>query len=329
MSPSNLSILPDQQYQALIRAANERQVEARAPGSWANYNATVENYTAHCRRFAIPRLTPTPLQIRCWVEERAARLCPSSVANAVSHLRLFFKLKGATTEPLDHITVRLAMDALKRSKEHRPRMQRNAPVDTIRRVVLDLMTTPPGAVVAFAVLVMFYTGARQSEVAPRSAATFDHTRNTTRGDVWIQDGSLHIDQKWAKNMQANNQSRLLVLAPAPDPRFCPVRAYAHMLTIAPTRYPTQPLLVFPGDGQTMTIPYISRRWKAAQPASPTPPYTLHAIRRAAATVAFQSGSTELEVQRFGGWASDAHKRYINTHDSCKVNRALVRAITKQ
>lgn len=116
------------------------------------------------------------------------------------------------------------------------------------------------------------------------------------------------------------------MAPSTDPDFCPVQAYRGMLQEAPTTARKQPLLVFPGDGATMAIPYIAREWRNAQIATGVPsPYTLHAIRKAAATVAFASGSSELEVQRFGGWASTAHKIYINTRDSNRVNHALIKA----
>ena len=78
----------------------------------------------------------------------------------------------------------------------------------------------------------------------------------------------------------------------------------------------------------MTIPYLAKVWKATQTdIGVACPYTLHAIRKAAATVAYASGNTELEVQRFGGWASNAHRIYINTKDSKKVNQTLIHAIT--
>ena len=68
-----------------------------------------------------------------------------------------------------------------------------------------------------AMLIMFYSGARQSKVTPRSAAAFDPTRNTIRADVAMRGGTLYITQNWAKNMQANHQNRLLALTPTKDP----------------------------------------------------------------------------------------------------------------
>ena len=267
------------------------------------------------------------MDIRCWIEDLAHRQCPSSVANTISHLRMFLKLNHAMLDPIEDIRVRLAMDAVKRSKEHRPRATRHAPLHTIKAVVEHLSHTPRGRVIAFAILIMFYTGARQSEVAPRAASAFDPTRHTTRMDMKITDGAIQLHKKWAKNMQANHQHRDIVMEPAPDKRYCPVEAYRRMLREAPTTRPNQPLLVFPHDGATITIPYIAKVWKKAQlQLGLATPHTLHAIRKAAATVAYASGNTELEVRRFGGWASTAHHDYINTADSRKVNRALIQAM---
>ena len=56
-------------------------------------------------------------------------------------------------------------------------------------------------------------------------------------------------------------------------------------------------------------------------------YTKTYIRKTVATIAYTSGRTELEVQRFGGWASQAHRTYISTMDSNKVNKTLITAIT--
>ena len=315
-------------YEQLRTAAEERQTQARAPGTWANYRAAVNTYAQHCDRFGVTQMAPTPLQIRCWIEEIADRQCPSSVANNLSHIKMHFRLNNAPLDPLEDIRVKLAMDALKRSKIHKPRPTPHVPLTTIKAVLIELQGSPNHRMVAFAILIMYYTGARQSEVAPKTGNAFDKTRHTTREDVSIMDGNLRIHKKWAKNMQGNAQSRTLTLAPATNPILCPVTAYGEMIREAPTRNPLQPLLVYPKDGHTVTIPYIARTWKNAQVAvGTTTPYTLHAIRRTAATVAFASGSSELEVQRFGGWASQAHRTYINTDDSNKVNRTLISAIS--
>ena len=324
----NLCSLADPDYKQLQRAAEARQQHARAPGTWANYRSAIKAYRCHCHKYAINEMAPTPEQITCWIEDVAAQQCPSSVANSVSHIRMFFKINRAPLTPMDDIRVKLAMDAIKRSKTHKPRSTPHVPLATIKTVVANLQATPNDRVVAFAILIMYYAGARQSEVAPRSANAYDHTRHTTRADVSITQGNLKIEQKWAKNLQGNTQHRTITLAPGLTPMLCPVTAYKCTLADRPTRHPKQPLLMFPRDGATITAPYIARIWKEKQrQMGIAAPYTLHAIRRTAATIAYASGSSELEVQRFGGWASQAHRTYISTADSTRVNKTLINAIS--
>ena len=87
-----------------------------------------------------------------------------------------------------------------------------------------------------------------------------------------------------------------------------------MLGKAPTTNERQPHLILPADGAKVGVPFIARC--SAPPQAAPPPYSM------------PYGRLELEVQRFGGWASIAHRTYINTSDTRGVNRALIHAITE-
>lgn len=235
---------------------------------------------------------------------------------------------GMDTSPFFHITVNMALEALARSKEHVPRPKPPVPIDTLRAVIMTLQQNSTQRSIATAVLLMFYAGLRQSEVAPRSITTYDKTRNTSRCDVRVVEGKVHFHQKWAKNQQLNAQNRDITLLPAQSGILCPVAAVTRMLIDVPTTHPEQPLLVFKADGNPICIPYITRIWNQALKTVGAPEHTfsLHSIRKAAATTAYQSGVPELEIQRFGGWSSHAYKIYISTKASNKVNKALISAL---
>ena len=237
-----------------------------------------------------------------------------------------FKIQPLT--PLDDIRVKLAMDTVKCSKTHKRRPTPHAPIATIKTMVANLQDTPNDRAVAFTVLTMYYAVARKSEVTPRSAKTFNNKRHTTRADVTIHRGALKIELKWAKNMQANAQRRTIKLAPGPTPMLCPITVYTQLLADQPTQPPMEPLLMFPRDGGTISALYIACIWKQKQlQVGITTPYTLHVICKTTVTIAYASGSTELEVQRFGGWAFPAHHTYIGTINSNKVNKTLITTIT--
>lgn len=320
---------PDPAYKTLLTKAEERQRQARAEGTWSNCRTAVKNFRVFCEKFGIPTEAPTAQDICCWIEQLAhTQKAPGSVANSVSQMRLHGKVTGNDMTVFSHPRVTLALEAVARSKIHVPRPRPPIPIAILKKVIMKLQDTSTRRTVATAVLIMFYAGLRQSEVAPRSKKSYDPTRHTSRQDVTIIRGRVHFQQKWAKNMQLNAQRREIVLEPAQEKELCVVRAVQQMYKDIPTTVPEQPLLIFRADRAPLCIPYMVQIWNDAlrQVGANQNVFSLHSIRKAAATTAFASGMTELEIQRFGGWSSNAHKKYITTKSARKVNQALLRAI---
>ena len=176
---------------------------------------------------------------------------------------------------------------------------------------------------------MFYGAMRQSEVVPQSQRAFDPTRHLTRRDVSVA-STLRIKVKWAKNMQRYDQQRTLTMLPTGNHNTCPVMAVRAVLRATPEVPQDAPLLVIPGTTRPMTAAYLRAAWASMLKKLGITPGTfgLHSIRKAAATAAHQAGCTDLQVQRHGGWKSNAYKNYIETHDSYKVHKALIHSIQK-
>ena len=87
-------------------------------------------------------LHPGPMEVHCWIEELAIQLAPSSIANAVSHLRLYLQIRESTSTVLSHITVALAMNAVRRSKSHVPRSSPHIPIQLHKQAVTNLAHSP-------------------------------------------------------------------------------------------------------------------------------------------------------------------------------------------
>ena len=135
--------------------------------------------------------------------------------------------------------------------------------------------------------------------------------------------------KWAKNLQRYNQNKTVQINPTGDAITCPVWALRRSLTAVPGLSDTAPLLVFTHTGHPMPVSYIRTVWSTAVRRAGADPavFSLHSLRKASATEAFQGGCTELEVQRHSGWASTAYKDYITTTSHNKISDTLNRAIT--
>ena len=75
-------------------------------------------------RFAQDPMNPTT-QVFCAFLEYLARHtpAPATIRNKVSHVRVFLRLAGYTTALLDHIRVKMALDAFERDKTYVPRVK--------------------------------------------------------------------------------------------------------------------------------------------------------------------------------------------------------------
>ena len=232
-------------------------------------------------------------------------------------------------EPAYHFTVKRAIDAMFRNKAYEPRVK--DPIDTsvLRRGILALPMSQEGTIVRAAILVMFYGGMRQGEVAPRTVNQKRGICHLTRGDVTITGTKMTLTLKQGKNLQKTGQRRVIVLESAPNPLLCPVTAIARHIQDAPTKATSQPLLVFPDTRTPVPVTFIKKKWDQIliNIGEDITGLTLHSLRKAAATKAVEGGCTELEVRRFGGWRSQAHRVYIKTSGEA-VNKALISAINK-
>lgn len=253
---------------------------------------------------------------------------PRTISNHLSHLRTYFRKVGVPTNELDHQRVRWAMVATSRNKEYTPRIKLAFPVADLHRMIDTLPTSPHGNIIRTSILLMFYAALRQSEVLPPSAPAFNPKIHLTRGDVTIHQHSIVVLIKHAKNMQSIYDTKTVSLQASPNQRLCIVAAVQQMIQNTPTLAPADPFIMCPNSRRPATVDYIRRNWNAhlEQHGLSTSALSLHSIRKAAATAAHQQGCPEIDIQRYGGWRSNAHRQYITTSQA-QVNAAIISALT--
>ncbi len=277
------------------------------------------------------QVAPSPEEICCFLQflQQEGR-APPTVKNVLSLVKFALRLAEVPVAQFDNIRVKLALDALTRSKVRLSLARPPVPLEQLVKILERFDAAPDSLRVRLAILLMFYAGLRQSEVAPATGSAFDPTRHATKGDAYVSNGELHLRQKWAKNLQRYDQHRVCVLAPSADRSLCPVETFLRVRALEPSAPPHLPLLTFQGSTAPMTSGYVGRQWKKAllDLGLQDKGYTLHSVRKAAATTAYGAGCRELEVRRFGGWSSDAANAYIRTADSRKVNSTLVSILRK-
>lgn len=253
---------------------------------------------------------------------------PRTIANNLSHIRTYLRKAGADTTQLDHQRVKWAMVAVSRNKEYIPRIKLAFPVEDLHRMVAALTLDPQGNIIRTSVLLMFYAALRQSEVLAPSVATFDHRKHLTRGDILLSPTSVTVKIKHAKNMQSVYQSKTLNLQQSSNPLLCIVTALQDLITITPTLHQHDPCIMSPATRRPVTVDFVRRRWTQhlQRMGMSTDALSLHSVRKAAATTAHDSGCSELDIQRYGGWRSNAHRQYIATSQQ-QVNTVITRALS--
>ena len=228
----------------------------------------------------------------------------------------------------DNVRVVRALDATLRRKDFIKKETPAVPLEVIMRVIKNLPVTDDRLSVVATILYMYYGALRQSEVVPPSVKAFDPLRHLTRADVNVSHAAVKLTIKAAKNMQKFDQRSAVEMLRTQHPETCPVRATMAVLDLTPTTAPTQPMFVFKNGGRPIPASYIRSQWKLALAASAIPPalYTLHSLRKASASTAYNEGCNERQVQHFGKWASDAYKTYIYRDSDHAISRVLSKTL---
>lgn len=244
----------------LARAA-QRQDQAWAPGTIANYRSAITIYLQFCFAMGMCPSAPHYYHICAHLEFLTKDTpSPHTIANHSSHIRTYLRKVGVSTSELDHQRVKWAMVAISRNKEYTPRIKLAFPAADLQRMIAALPTTPQGNLIRTSILLMFYAALRQSEVLAPSAPAFDPKKHLTRGDVIIEEDSAVVTTKHAKNMQSVYHTMTVRLQASTNPLLCVVAALQAMVQITPTLSKTDPCTMCPNTRHPISVEYVRRNW---------------------------------------------------------------------
>lgn len=220
---------------------------------------------------------------------------------------------GLAAEPFEAFRVKNALKSIDKNVRHQPSPSRPVTPAILKRVVRVADRLPEGSTLTAAYIILFHSFLRQSNIAAPTSADFDASRQLTRDDIVIGSDHLKIVHKWSKSHQSGSHRAQVIIPEVPGSPLCPKRALLRMLRDSPTRYPAQPLLVF-RDTNHMPLTYLRRVWNTVlqviripQPSA----YTLHGLRRGAASHVYQADPTARDdIKRHGMWRSDVVDRYL-------------------
>lgn len=310
------------------RAAS-RHAKSRAPGTFNNRNATVREYLGFSYTMKFSPQTPTYQELTAYMEFSMMRAkSPRTMANKIAHIRVYMKDVGADLKPFFHPKVLSVLEGIKRDKTYIPRPKIPMPMTALRRVVQALGNDKPGRLQAAIILVIYHAALRQSDLLPPAVSLFDYTYHLTRGDVRLLSDFGMLRLKGGKTLQHYDQTREVTIHAAPQEMYCPLVALKRVIQDTPTLSPRDPMFMFPDSRAPVPTTYMNGIWAKVldklniQKA----PFSLHSLRKAAATEASRAGCSDQDIQQFGGWTSDAYKAYIYKQPQTSVQAAVSAAI---
>lgn len=267
---------------------------------------------------------PTPALVLAFIEFIARKQkTAASVISTYTTLKALLQRLEINVTAFSHPKVELMLRAIKINKRTPATQRPPMSVPHLRQVISRLQMMEYGNQLVVAILLMFTTNFRQSNVAPPSTKKFDHTRHLTREDIKIRPASVQVYQKWSKTQQQIGMDRWLNIPRASSHRLCLLSAITHLFLQEPTVRARQPLLTF-DDHNPMPIPFIYKAFKLAirQAGLASIPYSLHSLRRGGARFLQRAGVDLPAIASHGGWRSNAILRYVQPPHRHAAFRAL-------
>lgn len=256
---------------------------------------------------------------------------PGTIRNYLSQARVHVSLVTGEMYPMSHMRITRAMQAINRNKDYVPRVKEAVPMEVLQPILIQMQGCPTKNAIRAAMLIQYYAALRPGEVTPTSKAKFKSTYHLTRGDLTFRGRNIQIIVKSGKTLQKTGDRRVITLSPADDTVLCVVKACRQMCMDTSTNHPSDPLFMFNDTREPIPTSEVRKHWKQGLTdlGLPEATYTLHGLRVAAATQAFQSGASELDIQKYGGWNSNVHRSYIRSANSKQVNQKLIKALRQK
>ena len=305
-------------------AANT-QANSRATGTKKNRYSTLKEYFLFNKRFGKNPLSPTSEFICAFIEHIMLRkVSPLTMKNKISHVRSYLKIAGGDMSGINSYWVEMSINTHMKSTSYKPRAKQVVPLNIVKSVIANMTKDHMGWVLRASFLMILYGAFRQGDILPASKKSFNEKKHLTKGDVSCDDNSIRVVQKWAKNMSGYSQRRSLTFQVCSNPEMCVVTAVKNVMFLTPTRSKCDPMFVFPDTMEPFTLTYLRKVWTSELSKLKCDPskFSIHSIRKLVATLAYQSGASELDIRSYGGWVSHAVRVYIDAHSDQKINSII-------
>lgn len=305
-------MIADPSLEFHLRGAETYINAALRPGTRANHLTALRLYIDFAASHRLLYMYPTVSSLWAFIHHLVVKYDnPNTILNYIASLASALKRLGVDITSFRSVNVYDFMLSIKTNIRHETTKRLPVSYQLLCRILQSIASDPEAPTVIFAIILMYFSFLRQSNLCPRNKAAFDTTRHLLRTDVLPRHDALIVAIKWTKTRQGRHSSSIAMPA-LPGAASCPLAAWGAMLAHSPTTRPLQPLFSF-RDASPLPLSYLKRVWSKAisDLGIAHKLYTLHSLRRGGATDIYQSGTASIqEIQSHGDWRSDAVFAYL-------------------
>lgn len=303
--------------------AHEWMHQAYRPATQRHHKYVIRLYTGLASRLGLDHMNPDEEMAISFVTFLACNFkTQKSVKSMTATLVACLQRAGINTQSFKSTKTSLLGRSVSINK--RAPTQQRPPIDInmLERIVVHLRQREQnGNMLAAAILIMFTTAVRQSNIFPTSQKTYDASRQLTQQDVIWREDYVKVNIKWGKAQQKVCTKYQKI----PKARSAHLCTYTALIMIPrPQRnQPNMPLICFP-DGNPVPIAYMTRKWKLAlrHLRLEDQGFTLHSLRRGGARYLQDPGVETSNIARHAGWRSSAINDYVNAPGMKQTYAAL-------
>ena len=318
------------------RRAVSTQAAAFASGTKSNIQSHVNSYLAFCIYFSL-----VPFPLTCSNIIPFLQLFSESVSsygyinNVLSSIKSMSNLLGHFVDKVTSVHLTLFLSGLKRSMGLKVTQMLPVTPHMLKMIssIVDFKDSFQVCVWS-AILFMFFSFFRKSNVLPDSVRTFDPSKQVTRSSIVCHSMMMLVKVTWSKTIQFKQRVLYIPIASVPGSKLCPVYSYKLLTTLVHCP-PEAPAFSYCIKGQTKVLVYSTfvkqfRYWLQCINVKDSHSYCSHSLRRGGATWAFQCGVTPDLIKFQGDWQSDCYRKYIQLDLSQKLSTtsAMARQLLK-
>ena len=302
----------------------QKEVEFYHSICWSDN--TKRSYSSHRRSYLTfcfhAKLTPIPATSRTlclYAAHLARRLKYSSVKQYLNIIRVLHLEWNLPNPLLNNFNLQSVLRGIRRHLGNR--VMRKEPITPALLLTLlshlDI-TSPFGANVWAAALLMFFGLLRKSNVLPASPGAFNPTLHLRRRDLTFTNKGLQVLIRWSKTNQFQERQQVLPLPRITGSKLCPSQAVFHALDLTRGAPLDGPALVLPHGchHRPLTAPtFVAEIKQKLSEHCDTSRIAGHSFRRGGACWAYSSGVPVDLIRQLGDWKSNSYTLYT----LCDVN----------